>query len=167
MQGLSLEDVAILNGIKDQEQLQELFTTANHIKDTIYGNRLVMFAPLYITNLCKNECTYCAFRAKNKAIVRKALTQEEIKRETQALIKQGHKRVLLVAGESYPKQGFQYVLDSVRSVYEARYNDADIRRVNVIQLKNPALPLLTLQCRGDRHTNNFVLSRIAFSYNFV
>jgi len=131
MKGLSLEDVAVLNGIKDPEQLQELFNTANHIKDTIYGKRLVMFAPLYITNLCKNECTYCAFRAKNTAIVRRALNQEEIKHETQALIKQGHKRVLLVAGESYPKQGFQYVLDSVRSVYEARYNDADIRRVNV------------------------------------
>lgn len=131
MKGLSLEDVAVLNGIKAPEQLQELFNTANHIKDTIYGKRLVMFAPLYITNLCKNECTYCAFRAKNTAIVRRALNQEEIKHETQALIKQGHKRVLLVAGESYPKQGFQYVLDSVRSVYEARYNDADIRRVNV------------------------------------
>jgi 2-iminoacetate synthase len=131
MKGLSLEDVAVLNGIKDQQQLQELFDTANHIKDTIYGKRLVVFAPLYITNLCANECTYCAFRAKNKAIVRRALNQEEIKRETQALIKQGHKRVLLVAGESYPKQGFQYVLDSVRSVYEARYNDAEIRRVNV------------------------------------
>lgn len=131
MKGLSTEEVAILNGIKDPQQLQELFDTANHIKDTIYGKRLVMFAPLYITNLCANECTYCAFRAKNKAIVRRALNQDEIKRETQALIKQGHKRVLLVAGESYPKQGFQYVLDSVRSVYEARYNDADIRRVNV------------------------------------
>lgn len=131
MKGLSVEDVAVLNGINDQQQLQELFDTANHIKDTIYGKRLVMFAPLYITNLCANECTYCAFRAKNKAIVRRALTQDEIKRETQALIKQGHKRVLLVAGESYPKQGFQYVLDSVRSVYESRYNDADIRRVNV------------------------------------
>ncbi|PTN09838.1 [FeFe] hydrogenase H-cluster radical SAM maturase HydG [Mangrovibacterium marinum] len=131
MKGLSLDDVAILNGINDQQQLEELFATANHIKDTIYGKRLVMFAPLYITNLCANECTYCAFRAKNTAIVRRALNQEEIKHETQALIKQGHKRVLLVAGESYPKQGFQYVLDSVRSVYEARYNDADIRRVNV------------------------------------
>jgi 2-iminoacetate synthase len=92
---------------------------------------LVLFAPLYISNLCANECTYCAFRAKNKAIVRRALAQDEIVLETEALIKQGHKRVLLVAGESYPKQGFQYVLDAVRSVYKASCNDAEIRRVNV------------------------------------
>lgn len=131
MKGLKLEEVAILSGISDPTQLEELFQTANQIKDTIYGKRLVLFAPLYISNLCANECTYCAFRAKNKAIVRKALNQEEIRHETEALIKQGHKRVLLVAGESYPKQGFQYVLDSVRSVYNARHNDTEIRRVNV------------------------------------
>ena len=131
MKGLNLEDVAVLTGISDSLQLHELFETANHIKETIYGKRLVVFAPLYISNLCANECSYCAFRAKNKAIVRRSLTQAEIIDETGALIKQGHKRVLLVAGESYPKQGFQYVLDSVRSVYEARYNDAEIRRVNV------------------------------------
>ncbi|WP_299584610.1 [FeFe] hydrogenase H-cluster radical SAM maturase HydG [uncultured Sunxiuqinia sp.] len=131
MKGLKLEEVAILSGISDPTLLEELFQTANQIKDTIYGKRLVLFAPLYISNLCANECTYCAFRAKNKAIVRKALNQEEVRHETEALIKQGHKRVLLVAGESYPKQGFQYVLDSVRSVYAARHNDTEIRRVNV------------------------------------
>lgn len=131
MKGLNLQDVAVLTGISDPLQLHELFQTANHIKETIYGKRLVLFAPLYISNMCANECTYCAFRAKNKAIVRRALTQTEIVHETEALIKQGHKRVLLVAGESYPKQGFQYVLDSVRSVYEARHNDTEIRRVNV------------------------------------
>ena len=131
MKGLNLEEVAVLTGIENPEHLQELFQTANNIKDTIYGKRLVMFAPLYISNLCKNECSYCAFRAKNKAIVRRSLNQEEIKHETEALIKQGHKRVLLVAGESYPGNNFQYVLDAVRSVYEARYNDTEIRRVNV------------------------------------
>ncbi|HKJ41210.1 MAG TPA: radical SAM protein, partial [Sunxiuqinia sp.] len=132
MKGLNLEEVAVLTGISDPEQLHELFQTANYIKETIYGKRLVLFAPLYISNLCANECTYCAFRAKNKAIVRRALSQPEIVHETEALIKQGHKRVLLVAGESYPKKdGFQYVLDSVRSVYEARHNDTEIRRVNV------------------------------------
>ncbi|WP_423127709.1 [FeFe] hydrogenase H-cluster radical SAM maturase HydG [Gaoshiqia sp. Z1-71] len=131
MKGLDLNEVAILTGISDPLQLHELFQTANHIKDTIYGKRLVLFAPLYISNLCANECVYCAFRAKNKAIVRRALNQAEIIRETEALIRQGHKRVLLVAGESYPNQGFGYVLDSIRSVYEARCNGAEIRRVNV------------------------------------
>ncbi|WP_159520033.1 [FeFe] hydrogenase H-cluster radical SAM maturase HydG [Sunxiuqinia indica] len=131
MKGLDLHDVAVLTSINDRTQLQELFETANHIKETIYGKRLVIFAPLYISNLCANECTYCAFRAKNKAIVRRSLSQQEIKQETEMLIKQGHKRVLLVAGESYPNQRFQYVLDSVRSVYEAKHNNAEIRRVNV------------------------------------
>lgn len=131
MKGLDLQDVAILTSISDPLQLFELFETANYIKDTIYGKRLVLFAPLYISNLCANECTYCAFRAKNKDIVRRVLNQEEIKHETEALIKQGHKRVLLVAGESYPNQGFQYVLDSIRSAYEARYEGAEIRRINV------------------------------------
>ncbi|TDO05694.1 [FeFe] hydrogenase H-cluster radical SAM maturase HydG [Sunxiuqinia elliptica] len=131
MKGLNLQEVAVLTGINDHAQLEQLFQTANQIKDTIYGKRLVLFAPLYISNLCANECTYCAFRAKNKAIVRRSLTQDEIIHETEALIKQGHKRVLLVAGESYPRQGFQYVLDSIQSVYAAKLNDAEIRRVNV------------------------------------
>lgn len=131
MKGLNTEEVAILTGIEGSVQLNELFDMANHIKESIYGKRLVIFAPLYISNLCANECTYCAFRAKNKAIVRRSLSQDEIISETEQLIKQGHKRVLLVAGESYPNQSFQYVLDSVRSVYKAKHNGADIRRVNV------------------------------------
>ncbi|MDX9883849.1 MAG: [FeFe] hydrogenase H-cluster radical SAM maturase HydG [Prolixibacteraceae bacterium] len=131
MNGLGLDDVAVLTGISDPLLLHELFETANKIKETIYGKRLVLFAPLYISNLCANECVYCAFRAKNKEIVRRALNQEEIKHETRALINQGHKRVLLVAGESYPRQGFQYVLDSIASVYDVKTDKGEIRRVNV------------------------------------
>jgi 2-iminoacetate synthase len=131
MKGLNLEDVAVLTGITNQEQLHELFRTANCIKETIYGKRLVLFAPLYISNLCTNECVYCAFRAKNKEIVRKALTQAEIIKETETLISQGHKRILLVAGEYYTGPGIKYVLDSIHSIYAARHNDTEIRRVNV------------------------------------
>jgi 2-iminoacetate synthase len=131
MKGLNLEDVGILSNVSDPEQLFELFETANHIKENIYGKRLVIFAPLYISNLCANECSYCAFRAKNKSIIRRSLSQAEIKRETEFLIQQGHKRVLLVAGESYPAQGFQYVTDSIASVYEAKVGNGEIRRVNV------------------------------------
>lgn len=131
MKGLELEDVAVLSNIVDPMQLFELFEVANHIKEKIYGKRLVIFAPLYISNLCANECSYCAFRAKNKSIVRRALTQDEIKKETEILIKQGHKRLLVVAGESYPKQGFQYVIDSIASVYETKVGNGEIRRVNV------------------------------------
>jgi len=131
MKGLNLEDVAILSNISDPMQLFELFEEANHIKENIYGKRLVIFAPLYISNLCANECSYCAFRAKNKAIVRRSLSQDEIKRETEILVSQGHKRILMVAGESYPKQGFQYVIDSIASIYEAKVGNGEIRRVNV------------------------------------
>jgi 2-iminoacetate synthase len=131
MKGLDLADVAVLTNISDPMQLFELFETANHIKEKIYGKRLVIFAPLYISNLCANECSYCAFRAKNKDLVRRALSQDEIKHETEILIRQGHKRLLVVAGESYPKEGFQYVIDSIASVYEAKVGNGEIRRVNV------------------------------------
>jgi 2-iminoacetate synthase len=131
MKGLNLADVAALTSISDPELLAALFTTANEVKETIYGKRLVIFAPLYISNLCANECMYCAFRATNKDIVRNALSQEHIARETEVLINQGHKRILMVAGESYPNRGFQYVLDSIKTIYGVKSEHGEIRRVNV------------------------------------
>ena len=131
MKGLDADDVAVLMTISDPELLGSLFQTAEKVKEEIYGRRLVVFAPLYISNLCQNECLYCAFRAKNKEVKRRALNQNEIAHEVEALVKQGHKRVLLVAGESYPKQGFQYVLDSIATVYNTKVGDGEIRRVNV------------------------------------
>ena len=130
-QGLELDEVAALTTISDPELLGELFATARAIKEDIYGKRLVLFAPLYISNLCENDCLYCAFRVRNKELKRRALTQDEIRHEIEILVDQGHKRVLLVAGESYPKQGFQYVLDSVASIYEVKRGNGEIRRVNV------------------------------------
>ena len=131
MKGLNLSDVAVLTSISDPKMLSELFETANRVKETIYGKRLVVFAPLYISNLCKNECLYCAFRATNKDIVRSVLSQEKIADEVKMLINQGQKRILLVAGESYPKQGFQYVLDSIKTIYDVKTEHGEIRRVNV------------------------------------
>jgi len=131
MKGLDLDDVAVLTGISDPELLGELFQTANEVKETIYGKRLVLFAPLYISNLCANECLYCAFRATNKDIVRSALTQKQIAKEVEVLINHGHKRILMVAGESYPNQGFQYVLDSIKTIYDVKSEHGEIRRVNV------------------------------------
>lgn len=131
MKGLDEEEVAALTHISEPELLGELFTTAREVKDTIYGSRLVVFAPLYISNLCGNECLYCAFRARNKSIKRRALSQEEIRNEVELLIDQGHKRILLVAGESYPREGFPYVLRSIESVYAAKTDKGEIRRVNV------------------------------------
>ena len=131
MKGLNQDDVAVLINISDSQMLSELFETANKVKDTIYGKRLVLIAPLYISNMCANECLYCAFRATNKEIERNALSQEHIAREVEVLINQGHKRILMVAGESYPNQGFQYILDSIATIYSVKNRHGEIRRVNV------------------------------------
>lgn len=131
MKGLDLEDVALLTNISDSMQLFELFETANHIKEKIYGKRLVIYAPLYISNHCSNECSYCAFRTKNDLIARRTLTQEEIVEKTKMLILQGHKRVLLVASDVNPQKEFQYLMDSIDSIYKTKVGNGDIRRVNV------------------------------------
>ncbi len=129
--GLRLEEVACLMPVSDPALLGEMFAAANYVKNTIYGRRVVLFAPLYISNLCSNECLYCAFRVKNKEVVRRALTMEEIARETKLLVEQGHKRVLLVAGESYPsQQGFDYVLEAIRTIYSVKSGPGEVRRVN-------------------------------------
>ncbi len=129
--GLDLEEVACLMPVSDPELLGEMFAAANYVKNTIYGRRMVIFAPLYISNLCSNECLYCAFRVRNKEVVRRALTMEEIANETRLLVEQGHKRVLLVAGESYPsQQGFDYVLEAIRTIYSVKSGPGEIRRVN-------------------------------------
>ncbi len=130
-QGLDGGDMAALMTISDPDLLGELFGAARDVKEAIYGRRLVIFAPLYVSNLCGNECTYCAFRARNPDVQRRALTQEEIARETRILIDQGHKRVLLVAGESYPRQGFSYVLDSIGTIYRVAAGNGEVRRINV------------------------------------
>lgn len=131
LQGLEMPDVAALAAISDPELLSEMFAAARDVKDAIYGSRLVLFAPLYVSNLCTNDCLYCAFRVRNKELKRRALTQDEIRREVEILVDQGHKRVLLVAGESYPQRGFQYVLDSVETIYGVKRGNGEIRRVNV------------------------------------
>jgi len=130
MQGLDASDMAALMETDDPELLGEMYAAARQVKNEIYGNRLVLFAPLYISNLCTNECLYCAFRARNQALVRRTLNPEEIARETRILIEQGHKRVLLVSGESYPREGFDYVLKAIETVYSTRSGRGEIRRVN-------------------------------------
>jgi 2-iminoacetate synthase len=131
MHGLSMEEVACLSYVEDNDLLAKIFSTAKQIKEEIYGSRLVMFAPLYISNRCSNECTYCAFRASNTGLNRRTLTQEEIAEETRILIRQGHKRILMVSGEALPEQGFQYILDSIATIYATKVGPGEIRRVNV------------------------------------
>jgi 2-iminoacetate synthase len=131
LEGLTPQQISALIRLSDPELIQELFDTARSVKETIYGKRLVIFAPFYISNLCANECSYCAFRARNTSLVRRALTQEEIIEETRALIQQGHKRVLLVAGETLPAEGLEYILKSIDTIYSVKEGPGEIRRINV------------------------------------
>ncbi len=131
LKGITAAEMAVLMQVSDPDLLGEMFATARYIKDEIYGPRLVLFAPLYVSNLCCNECLYCAFRVRNKEVVRRALSMEEIANETRILVEQGHKRILLVAGEAYPKQGFQYVLDAIDTIYKTKSGNGEIRRLNV------------------------------------
>lgn len=128
--GLAPPDIVTLMNISDPGLLGEMFDAARYVKNAIYGPRLVLFAPLYVSNLCGNECLYCAFRARNKEVQRRALTQDEIAREIKLLVDQGHKRILLVAGESYPQEGFSYVLKAVKTIYSVKSGRGEIRRVN-------------------------------------
>ncbi|MGA2401762.1 MAG: [FeFe] hydrogenase H-cluster radical SAM maturase HydG [Syntrophobacteraceae bacterium] len=131
LKGLDSADVEALISISAPDLLAELFHTARSVKESIYGPRIVLFAPLYISNLCKNNCLYCGFRAENRDIRRRALSQEEIASEIKILVEQGHKRILMVAGESYPDDGFSYILQSIETVYKTRSGRGEIRRVNV------------------------------------
>ena len=152
LQGLEAEDVAALMSVSDPELLDELFDTAQHVKQAIYGRRLVVFAPLYVSNLCGNECIYCAFRARNTELERRALTQEEIAGETRMLIDQGHKRVLLVAGESYPNaKASGYVLKAIETIYAHPSGNGEIRRVNVNVAPLTLDEFRELQGGQDRH----------------
>jgi 2-iminoacetate synthase len=131
MKGLADPDLPPLTALQDPDLLQELFDTARWVKDQIYGNRIVLFAPLYVSNLCGNECLYCGFRASNRDLPRRALTQAEIATEVSHLLGQGHKRLLLVAGEAYPEEGLDYILSAIRTIYGVRHGGDNIRRVNV------------------------------------
>ncbi len=129
--GISLEEAAALLKIEDQENLENLFETAKKIKEDIYGNRLVLFAPLYLTNACINNCLYCAFRRDNKELKRITLTIEDIREEAECLIKQGHKRLLLVCGEHPKISNLDFVGEAIQTIYNIDYNGNNIRRINV------------------------------------
>ena len=132
LKGLLPSEAAFLLNIDDDELLSELFITAKRIKDEIYGNRLVLFTPLYVSNHCCNDCLYCGFRVRNENIERRQLTLDEIKEETLAILEQGHKRILLLMGET-PEQDFlDYLIKAVEAIYSVRDSKGNcIRRINI------------------------------------
>lgn len=129
--GLSHREASVLLACSDEEKNQEIFKLAEQIKKDFYGNRIVMFAPLYLSNYCINGCTYCPYHLKNKHITRKKLTQEEIRQEVIALQDMGHKRLALEAGEDPVHNTMDYYLDSINTIYSIKHKNGAIRRVNI------------------------------------
>ena len=129
--GLSHREAAILMDCNDPALEAQLYALAAEIKQRFYGNRIVLFAPLYLSNWCINGCVYCPYHAKNRSIPRKKLSQDEIAAEVRALIRTGHKRLALEAGEDPVHNPLEYILDSIRTIYGVREGGNAIRRVNV------------------------------------
>ena len=128
--GLTHEEASVLSFVTDKELLEEMFAVAMEIKKHIYGNRIVMFAPLYLSDYCVNECRYCGYHH-SSCMERKKLTQEEIVQEVKALEKMGHKRLALETGEDPVHNTMEYLLESIKTIYSIHFDNGAIRRVNV------------------------------------
>ena len=129
--GLNHREASVLLACENPEKIQEMYKIAQEIKLAFYGNRIVIFAPLYLSNYCINGCVYCPYHAKNKTIARKKLTQEEIRAEVLALQDMGHKRLAIETGEDPANCPIEYVLESIKTIYSVHHKNGDIRRVNV------------------------------------
>ncbi len=131
LKGLNHREASVLLACENEEKIQEMYALAEKIKKDFYGNRIVMFAPLYLSNYCVNGCVYCPYHLKNKCITRKKLTQEEIKKEVIALQDMGHKRLAIEAGEDPVHNPIEYILESINTIYSIKHKNGAIRRVNV------------------------------------
>lgn len=129
--GLNHREASVLLACQNEEKIKEIYALANQIKNDFYGNRIVIFAPLYLSNYCVNGCLYCPYHLKNKHIARKKLTQEEIVREVTALQDMGHKRLAIEAGEDPVNNPIEYILESIQTIYGIQHKNGAIRRVNV------------------------------------
>lgn len=129
--GLTHREASVLLACQIEEKNEEIFKLAEQIKKDFYGNRIVMFAPLYLSNYCINGCTYCPYHSKNKHIARKQLSQEEIRKEVIALQDMGHKRLALEAGENPVRNTMDYYLESIKTIYSIKHKNGAIRRVNI------------------------------------
>ncbi|MBQ7131659.1 MAG: [Oscillospiraceae bacterium] len=129
--GLSHREASVLLACEDEERTNQLFDLAQQIKKDFYGNRIVMFAPLYLSNYCVNGCVYCPYHHQNKHIPRKKLSQDEIRREVIALQDMGHKRLAIEAGEDPVNNPIEYILESIKTIYDIKHKNGAIRRVNV------------------------------------
>ena len=129
--GLTHREASVLLACEIPEKIERIYEIAEEIKLAFYGNRIVMFAPLYLSNYCVNGCVYCPYHLKNKTIPRKKLTQEEVRREVIALQDMGHKRLAIEAGEDPKNNPIEYILECINTIYSVHHKNGDIRRVNV------------------------------------
>lgn len=129
--GLTHREASVLLACENQEKIEELYRLAEDLKKKFYGNRIVMFAPLYLSNYCINGCVYCPYHSKNRHIARKKLTQEEVAAEVTALQDMGHKRLAIEAGEDPVHNPIEYILDCIHTIYSIKHKNGAIRRVNV------------------------------------
>ena len=129
--GLNHREASVLLACENEEKNKEIYDLAEQIKKDFYGNRIVMFAPLYLSNYCVNGCLYCPYHQKNKHIARKKLTQEEVAKEVIALQDMGHKRLAIEAGEDPVNNPIEYILDCIKTIYSIKHKNGAIRRVNV------------------------------------
>ena len=127
---LTVEETAVLATVEDHDLIEEIFQAARELKQRVYGNRIVLFAPLYVGNSCTNDCAYCAFRRSNKKALRRTLSADEIRSQVTALERRGHKRLILVFGEA-PGYGADFIHDCVKTVYDVKVDHGSIRRVNI------------------------------------
>jgi 2-iminoacetate synthase len=130
---LTLQESAALLSVSAPEDIQKIFAAASFVKDAIYGRRVVLFAPLYISNICANTCIYCAFKSDNIHTKRKALSMDEVKSQVEWLLSRGHKRILMLGGESAPSgiSNVDYYVDAVKTIYQVQVGLHKIKRVNV------------------------------------
>lgn len=129
--GLSHKEAAVLLACEEEKIKEKIYALANEIKLAFYGNRIVIFAPLYLSNYCVNGCLYCPYHLKNKTITRKKLTQEEVRQEVIALQDMGHKRLAIESGEDPVNNPIEYILECIKTIYSVNHKNGAIRRVNV------------------------------------
>ena len=129
--GLSHREASVLLACEIPEKVEEMYRLAKEIKLAFYGNRIVMFAPLYLSNYCVNGCVYCPYHMKNKHIPRKKLTQDEVRDEVIALQDMGHKRLAIESGEDPVNNPIEYILECINTIYSIKHKNGAIRRVNV------------------------------------
>ena len=129
--GLNHREASVLLACENKDKINEIYDLAEQIKKDFYGNRIVMFAPLYLSNYCVNGCLYCPYHLKNKHIARKKLTQEEVAKEVIALQDMGHKRLAIEAGEDPVNNPIEYILECIKTIYSIKHKNGAIRRVNV------------------------------------